>query len=213
MSGHRQIAAHGGAMLIAARSSQDFACWWRSRGPPLYTRLEKENRLDNSDEAIRRGSNVIPKQLSTTQLLDGCAVLMRDLYTPAAYFDRLDKLYLEGGLRPSAARSRYLRHHPIRALAANVELLSEALVIIWHLMRRIPDAALRREYRQRLWRAFKRRPEPVLLRVYALKCALHFHAFMMAQQMMSCSAAAENEGNEYRAAPLATAAEPMRISA
>ncbi len=169
-------------------------------------------RSDNSDEAIRRGSNVIPKQLSTTQLLDGCAVLMRDLYTPAAYFDRLDKLYLEGGLRPSAARSRYLRHHPIRALAANVKLLSEALAIIWHLMRRIPDTALRREYRQRLWQAFKRRPEPVLLQVYALKCALHFHAFMMAQQMMSVRAAAENEGNDYQPT-LATAAEPMRISA
>jgi hypothetical protein len=111
------------------------------------------------------------------------------------------------------AASRYLRHHPIRALAANVELLSEALAIIWHLMRRIPYAALRRKYRQHLWQAFKRRPEPVLLQVYALKCALHFHAFMMAQQMMSGRAAAENEENEYQPAPRATAAEPMRISA
>ena len=40
---------------------------------PLYARLEKEDRIDNSDEAIRRGSNVIPKQLTIAQLRDGCA--------------------------------------------------------------------------------------------------------------------------------------------
>ena len=145
-------------------------CWWH---PPhfLYARLERENRIDNSDEAIRRGSNVDPKQLTLTELRDGCAELMHDLYAPAAYL-RLDALYLQRGLRQSAARSRYLRRHPVRALAVNAELLIEALATIWQLMRRIPDAALRREYRHRLWQAFERRPEPAVLQVYALKCAL-----------------------------------------
>jgi radical SAM superfamily enzyme YgiQ (UPF0313 family) len=180
---------------------------------PLFARLERENRLDHSDEAFRRGSNVIPRQLSPTQLRDGCAALMRDLYAPAAYFDRLDTLYLERGLRPAVARSRYLRRHPIRRLAANTRLLSEAFAIILQLMRRIPDAALRREYRHRLWRAAKCRPEPAVLQVYALKCALHFHAFMMARQMMSYGAAVEKEGKEDQPKPRYTATESMGVSA
>ncbi len=180
---------------------------------PLYTRLEKENRIDNSDEAIRRGSNVIPKQLSVAQLRDGCAMLMRDLYAPAAYFDRLDKLYLERGLRQLVARSRYLRRHPLRALAINTQLLIEALATIWQLLRRIPDAAVRREYRRRLWQAFKRRPEPAVLQVYALKCALHFHAFMMARQMMADVGAGAEGGERVSPMPQSTAAEPIALSA
>jgi radical SAM superfamily enzyme YgiQ (UPF0313 family) len=180
---------------------------------PLYTRLEKENRIDNSDEAIRRGSNVIPKQLSIGQLRDGCAMLMRDLYAPKAYFDRLDKLYLERGLRQLRARSHYLRRHPLRALSINAQLLIEALATIWQLMRRIPDAPVRREYRRRLWQAFKRRPEPAVLQVYALKCALHFHSFMMARQMMADVAADEKARNEYYARLLSAAGEPIAVSA
>jgi Domain of unknown function (DUF4070) len=146
-------------------------------------------------------------------LRDGCARLMRDLYTPAAYFDRLDKLYLQRGLRQLTARSRYLRRRPLRALAINAQLLAEALATIWQLMRRIPDAAVRREYHRRLWQAFKRRPEPAVLQVYALKCALHFHSFMMAQQMLADIAADEGAGTNAGAAPLATAAAPMAVSA
>ena len=180
---------------------------------PLFARLEKENRLDHSDEAFRRGSNVIPMRLSPTQLRDGCAALMRDLYAPAAYFERLDTLYLKHGLRPAGARSRYLRRHPFRRLAANARLLSEAFAIIFQLMRRIPDAALRREYRRRLWQAARSRWEPALLQVYALKCALHFHAFMMARQMMSSVPTAEQEPREYQPAPQSTTAEALSISA
>jgi radical SAM superfamily enzyme YgiQ (UPF0313 family) len=180
---------------------------------PLYTRLEKENRIDNSDAAIRLGTNIIPKQLSLTQLHDGCAELMRDLYAPAAYFDRLDKLYLENGLRQSVPRSRYLRRHPLRALAINAELLAEAFWTIWQLMRRLPDAALRREYRHRLWQAFKRRPEPAVLQAYALKCALHFHAFMMARQMMLDSTGGASDSKQYQPIPPAAAPETIGLPA
>jgi hypothetical protein len=96
---------------------------------------------------------------------------------------------------------------------ANARLWSEAFAIIFQLMRRIPDAALRREYRHRLWQAAKSRREPALLQVYALKCALHFHAFMMARQMMSSGATAENEGQAYQPESQLTAAEVLRISA
>ncbi len=152
---------------------------------PLFTRLERENRLDHSVEALERGTNVLPKQLSPTQLYEGCAYLMRDLYTPEAYFERLDKLYLERGLQPESARSRYLRSHPIRKVLWNIRMLGEAVALIFRLMRGIPRAELRREYRDRVLRAALRRRDAAVLRVYALKCALHFHSFMMAEEMIS----------------------------
>ncbi len=110
---------------------------------------------------------------------------MRDLYTPEAYFERLDKLYLERGLQPESARSRYLRSHPIRKVLWNIRMLGEAVALIFRLMRGIPRAELRREYRDRVLRAALRRRDAAVLRVYALKCALHFHSFMMAEEMIS----------------------------
>ena len=52
-----------------------------------------------------------------------------------------------------------------------------------------------------------------MLQVYALKCALHFHSFMMARQMMADVAADAKEPNEYRAVPLPVAGEPIAVSA
>src|SRR5205085_436319 len=82
---------------------------------------------DHSEAAFRRGTNVIPRQFTPQQLQAGCAELMRDLYEPDAYFERLDGLYLERGLRPGRARTRYLRRRPARWLAVNARLLAEAL--------------------------------------------------------------------------------------
>src|SRR5439155_3994397 len=131
---------------------------------PLYARLERENRLDHSVEALKRGTNVLSKQLSPTQVYEGCAYLMRDLYTPEAYFERLDKLYLERGMQSELARSRYLRSHPIRKVLWDIKMLGEAVALIFQLMRRIPRAELRREYRGRVLRAALRRRDAAILR-------------------------------------------------
>ena len=177
---------------------------------PLYARLERENRLDHSVEALKRGTNVLSKQLSPTQVYEGCAYLMRDLYTPEAYFERLDKLYLERGMQSELARSRYLRSHPIRKVLWDIKMLGEAVALIFQLMRRIPRAELRREYRGRVLRAALRRRDAAILRVYALKCALHFHAFMMAEEMMSRIGEAERGYSEDRLEKVAT--EKVRVA-
>ena len=85
---------------------------------------------------------------------------MRELYTPAAYFGRLDALYLDGWLRWGRAQLRYLHRHPLRCVKLNARLLAEALAIFVLLMRGVPHAALRREYRRRLLRVAWRRPTP-----------------------------------------------------
>jgi hypothetical protein len=60
--------------------------------------------------------------------------------------------------------------------------LGQALGLVLRLMAGVSDAALRREYLVRLWGVFRRRPEPILLRLYALKCALHYHLHVMIWQ-------------------------------
>ena len=57
--------------------------------------------------------------------------------------------------------------------------LGVVTAIFLRLMWGVPDKALRREYRKRMWRVLKRRPEPIILRLYALKCAIHYHLHAM----------------------------------
>ena len=155
---------------------------------PLYTRLASEGRLDLSDDADRWGSfgtNVIPRRISREALRAGYVKLMQDLYMPDAYFGRLDKLYLDARLQLGQARTRYLRRHPLRRFKLNTRLLAEAAAIFVSLMRGVPDPALRREYRRRLMRAAWRRREPEIIQNYALKCAMHFHAHRIVQEMLS----------------------------
>ena len=53
------------------------------------------------------------------------------------------------------------------------------------LMRGIPDVELRREYRRRLVRVVRRRREPQIIQTYAVKCAMHYHAHRMVQELLA----------------------------
>ncbi len=155
---------------------------------PLYKRLDREGRLDDSGDPAGFGpfgTNVIPHRIGREALRDGYVELMRDLYTPAAFFGRLDALYLDARLVRGRARARYLRRHPLRRFTLNAQLLVEALAIFVMLMRGVPDPELRREYRRRLLRVAWRRPAPAMLQLYAIKCAMHFHVHTMILQMPS----------------------------
>jgi radical SAM superfamily enzyme YgiQ (UPF0313 family) len=155
---------------------------------PLFTRLENEGRLDNSGELANFGTistNVIPKRISRRALCDGYLELMRDLYAPEAYFGRLDALYLEGEPPPTSARTRYLRRHPWLWVKSWSWSAVEVLFIVTQLMRGVPEYALRRDYRKRLLNVVKRRPRLHLLRVYAVKCALHFHFDRLIVRMLT----------------------------
>jgi radical SAM superfamily enzyme YgiQ (UPF0313 family) len=153
---------------------------------PLYQRLEREGRLDNSGDPAGfgpYGTNVVPQRIGRDALREGYVELMDRLYQPAAFFGRLDALYLDARLRWGQARQQYLRRHPIRRAKLNARLLLEATAIFVMLMRGVPDRALRREYRRRLLRVVRRRPNPAILQLYAIKCAMHFHIQMMVRDM------------------------------
>ena len=57
------------------------------------------------------------------------------------------------------------------------------------MMMGIPDPALRREYRRRIGRLIRARPDPGTLLTYTFKCAMHYHAYSMARKMAGDRAA------------------------
>ncbi|HYM29871.1 MAG TPA: DUF4070 domain-containing protein [Candidatus Cybelea sp.] len=149
---------------------------------PLYARLLKEGRLDPADPPPY-GTNIIPLQVGREELRDGYIAVMRDLYEPGAYFDRLDDLYLRARIRPGRSRTEHLRAKPLKLLRLNAILILEAFGIFMRLMNRVPDKTLRRAYRQCFWRVLSQRFEPFILQIYAIKLAMHYHAHVMVQQM------------------------------
>jgi radical SAM superfamily enzyme YgiQ (UPF0313 family) len=151
---------------------------------PLYARLQREGRLD-PDDAPEYGTNVIPLQLTREELRDGYVRIMRDLYEPGAYFDRLEDLVLKGKLAWGEGVARYWHRHPWAWLKGQGLNLATAIVLYGRLMRGVPEASLRREYRTRFWRLMSRRPDPNLAVLFLLKCAMHYHQHTMARQMVA----------------------------
>ena len=155
---------------------------------PLFARLEKEGRLDTTGNLASFGTistNVIPKRISRRALCDGYLELMRDLYAADAYFARLDAVVLNSGPPPATARARYLRRHPWRWLKSLGWCMVETTFIFAQLMRNVPDRTLRREYRRRLWHVARTMHPPRVLRLYAIRCALHYHFDRLIAQMLT----------------------------
>jgi radical SAM superfamily enzyme YgiQ (UPF0313 family) len=158
---------------------------------PLHARLAAAGRLDGA-EFPEFGTNVIPLGLSRRELTDGYVRLMDDVYAPEAYFARVESLYLGDGLGPSDAQRAYWRRHPLRFARREAWNLAQAAGLFARLMLRVPDPALRREYRRRVARLLRVRRDPETLLYYVIKCALHYHAHTMARQMASGRSAVVN---------------------
>ena len=150
---------------------------------PLHARLAQEGRLDLADEP-EFGTNTIPLQLSRQELRDGYVKLMNDLSEPEAYFGLL------GGSVPQE-KLFSLRQSSGRVFASSPLGLAEVrggepchlVRALSALMRGIPEATLRQEYRKRVWRLLRVRPKPSLLRFYIIRCAMHYQQYTMARQM------------------------------
>lgn len=149
---------------------------------PLYERLANEGRLD-PDEETSFGTNVIPLGMSREDLRNGYVSIQQRLHEPEAYFDRLERLFLQGGFRFGQSRSQYLRRHPLQRLRSNAADAIRALGAFARLMVTVRDPALRRVYSRRFRRMLWSRPEPNVWMVYAIKCVIHYHHHTMARQM------------------------------
>ena len=149
---------------------------------PLYDRMVKEGRLDTAAEP-EFGTNIVPLRLGRERLRDGFVYVLSALNDTAAYFDRLEALYVDARLDFSRGAKRYWRRHPWHAAKARGIILGQALGLLARLTWKVGDAALRREYLRRIWRLVRARRDPSILWISVVKCACHYHAHTMARRM------------------------------
>jgi radical SAM superfamily enzyme YgiQ (UPF0313 family) len=158
---------------------------------PLYARLEKEGRLDSTDPPLH-GTNVIPLKMNQKRLSSGYARLMADLYEPRAFFARVDKLWLAGPLRAEPGWRQYASTRPIARIVKQARSWVEAGVLAARLSAQMRDSALRNFYLIRFMGAMRRRPDGVLLRLYLIRCLMHYHLLVLSRQLQREGAAPIN---------------------
>jgi len=151
---------------------------------PLHDRLVAEGRLDPADEP-EYGTNVIPLQIGREELREGYLKVLRDLYEPDAFFQRMEALYIDQGIVLGKGRARYWRRHRLQQIGWESLWLMQSVGLFIRLMQGIPEAAIRKEYRRRIWRLLKTRQNPGTVLIYLIKMAHHYHAYTMATQMSS----------------------------
>lgn len=149
---------------------------------PLHSRLSSAGRLDPADHPAY-GTNVIPLQMTREALSDGYVRLMASVYEPQAYFKRLDDLYLTGKIEIDRAWQQYAAQHPWRRRARHLRLWLEAFAIMLRLLYGVPDRSLRNIYLRQFWRFLRSRRNASAVRVYAIKCAIHYHMHQMVRML------------------------------
>ena len=116
-------------------------------------------------------------------LRDGYIWLMNQLYSPASYFTRLDGLLLDDHFQLARRQSLYWRRHAWAGIKGRLLLFMRATFLFAHLICRIHDAALRREYLRRIVGVLRRRRDLAIFEGYVVKCAMHYHHYRMAREM------------------------------
>jgi radical SAM superfamily enzyme YgiQ (UPF0313 family) len=149
---------------------------------PLYARLANEGRLDPLDQP-KYGTNVLPLQMSREMLSQGYTRLMKDLYEPKAFFDRVDELWLNGPLVAEPGWRRFAATHPWARMRKHARSWIEACVLVARMMVLTGDHSLRKIYLRRVLGALRKRPDGVLLKLYAIRCATHFHFHQLTRHL------------------------------
>jgi radical SAM superfamily enzyme YgiQ (UPF0313 family) len=148
---------------------------------PLHDRLAAEGRLDTAD-TCEYGTNVIPLRMSREELRDGYIRVLNEIYEPGTYFERTDDLFLQPSFDFGITKSRnwltWPAHYPVE-----LACLLRAIGLFVRLMTQIPEAALRREYRRRLWGLLKVHRRPGLILGYVFHMAMHYHAYSLARRV------------------------------
>ena len=92
-------------------------------------------------------------------------------------------------LRGAGTKVPVRRHVPLwRRLGRGARLLVECGVLFARLMRHVREPELRREYRKRLLRLIRSRPNVGLLHYYLVKCAMHYHSVCLVRAMSDSAA-------------------------
>jgi radical SAM superfamily enzyme YgiQ (UPF0313 family) len=143
---------------------------------PLFDRLKLEGRLNDDAGSDAFGTNVIPLGMSPAMLREGLICATENSYSADAYFDRIDKLFVNGDFKFAVHHLPYWRNHRLAWAKSCIENYVMFAVLAFRLVRQVPDRELANRYRTQLLLAFKTRMyEPQLLFTYAIKTAMHYH--------------------------------------
>lgn len=153
---------------------------------PLYDRLLAEGRLDNAaadDPSI--ATNVIPLQMSVSDMRDGWLDLMDRLYDPEEYFKRFDSLYIEGKIPVGRNKMNWMwRHRPVTTFFQHVGIVIGAATILARIWNDPRTRAFRPTYAKYLRKLIARRRPVRLLFTFATRCVMHTHFAIMTRQMV-----------------------------
>jgi radical SAM superfamily enzyme YgiQ (UPF0313 family) len=151
---------------------------------PLYDRLKKEGRLNDSDDSARFGTNVAPLGMSREELRKGFSEVTREVYAADAYFQRIDALFVEGRFKFAVHQLPYWRRHRWAWTKRVIGNYAKFFVLATRLMRSVDDEGLRAKYRRQLVGVMRARAfEPHILFVYAIKTAMHYHYASITQAL------------------------------
>ena len=143
---------------------------------PLFDRLKKAGRLNDSDDSALFGTNVVPLGMKREELRQGFIEVMRQLYSPDGYFGRIDALFLRDRFAFSVHQLAYWRSHRLAWAKRVVGNYVKFLVVATRLLGTVNDPALAARYRKQIWNVLRARPlEPHILFIYTIKIAMHFH--------------------------------------
>jgi hypothetical protein len=110
---------------------------------------------------------------------------MAEIYAPDSYFDRVDGLYAGQNLDIDRAWRAVAATMPWRWRRQRLRYLIEAFGLMARIALRVPERDLRRLYLRRFWHFLRLRREPSILRVYAIKCAWHYHMQALARRLQT----------------------------
>ena len=85
-------------------------------------------------------------------------------------------------IRTERGWQQYAQHHSWRRKARQLLWLLEAFGLVLKLLR-VPETNLRQVYRRRFANLLRRRRDPGVIRVYAIKCAMHYHAHRLVETL------------------------------
>ena len=110
---------------------------------PLYDRLKKEGRLNDSRRQRSVRHQCGPLGMSREELRKGFIEVTREAYAADAYFQRLDALFVEGGFKFAVHELSYWQHHRWARAKSLRRRYLKFLVLAGRLMRSVKDEGLR----------------------------------------------------------------------
>ena len=150
---------------------------------PLHARLAAEGRLETADNP-EFGTNIVPLKMTAMEMRDGYIQLFNEIYTPDAYFRRMDDLLLHSKFTRRVYDNR--KHQSLAQRAKNRAGRAVLSVLAFGVLTmRLPDRLMRREYRRRIGRLVTTPGGPRWLLRYMFKCFMHYHAYVLGHQMVT----------------------------